>query len=385
MPDNNFTRDTLSGRSERLQLIKLNFDDVIDDLEGIPSSVSTWAATCNEAYIALRVAAESADGQVKGTTTASKEAFKFLKSEYLIVKAIASDIFDDDKERFEYYNFYLPYPPTQDEQLFRIRDVLNENARAVTASLTPVLPTNLVTRLTTALAAATAAGEAKFKAKEAAINAYRFLKTRWNADSKLLKKLYNLCVANWGDDDPRLNLLGYACASQLNTGGGGHVPDAPSGLHLIDSTLAWTSVQGATSYGVSLSSDGGSNWESDIPASSNSQTVPVLEIGKLYYRVRARNAHGFGEYSGTFEYLFGLGNVENFVVESNELTWSPVEFANGYDIQRTTTGEDSWVLIYNSGGLTYHDAPGTGNWSYRIRASYGTVKGEWTEAAVEYS
>jgi hypothetical protein len=170
------------------------------------------------------------------------------------------------------------------------------------------------------------------------------------------------------------------------TPGATGVPEPPSGIHFSDeTTLAWTAVSEATSYGVSISYDGGTHWQSDIPTSTNSTHVPVLSTGKLYYRVRARNANGFGEYSGTFENLFGLSPVEGFAYEDGELTWNAVEFANGYDLERAEAGSGSFALIYNSGGTSYVDSIGSGSWRYRIRSSYGAVKSTWVEIDVVIS
>ncbi|MBS1536872.1 MAG: hypothetical protein JST20_03905, partial [Bacteroidetes bacterium] len=80
------------------------------------------------------------------------------------------------------------------------------------------------------------------------------------------------------------------------------VHGAPSGLHFTDeTTLAWTAIDNATSYGISVSSDGGSNWQADISTPTNSSSVPTVSVGKLYYKVRGHNSTGYGEYSGTFE------------------------------------------------------------------------------------
>jgi hypothetical protein len=157
------------------------------------------------------------------------------------------------------------------------------------------------------------------------------------------------------------------------------VHGAPYGLHFSDSTtLAWTEIDNATSYGVSVSSDGGTNWQADIFTSTNSTQVPTISTGKLFYKVRGHNSTGYGEYSASFEYLFGLDAVENFTENDGEFTWNQVQYANGYDIERAAAGTGSYTLIYNSGDTHFFDSPGSGNWNYRIRASYGITKSEWT-------
>jgi hypothetical protein len=379
LSNNAFTQDTFEVREERTLLIQINAAVTIPLLSGLASEIATWASTCYDVHRAKRALAEVEKNEAVAATTVVKEALAFLKEEYMIVRKFSRNLFASTPERAEGYQLHLPYPNTKSEQLARAQNLVDEHARMVDDDITPRLPDSLATRIETALAACIAAVKAQGDEKGQAGHARMMFDVHWNLETSYLKDIYYLAIATWGDDHINLNDLGFIRKSQMGQGGGGTPPQPPSGLHLNDETLAWTAVPGATSYAVGLSNDGGTHWETDFTTSTNSATVPVIEIGKLYYRVRSRNANGYGDYSGTYEHLFGLAAVENFENTGSDFSWSPVEFANGYDIERSATGEDLWALIFNSGGTSMSNSPGPGNWTYRIRASYGSVKGEWTE------
>jgi hypothetical protein len=384
MPNHNrFSQDTLNERAYRLERIEENLADYATELS-LPTELSTWGATCSTNYSAARSKYLLESSESQEATMILLEKIDFMESEYQIAKNFAFSLYDGEPERLLGLKFDEAFPVAQRNKIERVFHVVKKHARLVAEGVTPILPSALLTRLETAATDAQNAMISRNKESDESEDASEEFKILWANDTKKLAKLFSWCQMIWGTDGENLNNLAFARSSELGHGGGGHPPAAPSGLHLEGETLGWTAVDGATSYGVSLSSDGGTHWESDFTSSSNSTVVPVIEIGKLYYRVRARNAHGYGDYSGTYEYLFGLAAVENFENDGNNFTWSPVQYANGYDIQRTPAGEESWVLIYNSGGLSTSDSPGSGNWMYRIRASYGTVKGEWTELEVGF-
>ncbi|MBS1538465.1 MAG: hypothetical protein JST20_12040 [Bacteroidetes bacterium] len=382
--DNSFTADSISTRLERLQLIELNFPTHSAVLVGLPSEVATWALTCFTVFKDKRNISEVEVNESVGATTATKQAFAFLRSEYSIVKGIAETLFASQQTRYEAYGFNLSYPSKFAEQLSFVEDVLIENTRMIAQSKTPVIEPALITRLSTAVNGCIAALETQAKEKGDVKHARGDLKEEWELDTFNLKALLFRAIATWNDDHINLNDLGFARKSQMGqSGGGGTLPQAPSGLHLDGETLAWTAVTGATSYAVGLSYDGGTHWESDFTTDTNSSTVPVADIGKLYYRVRARNANGYGDYSGTFEHLFGLATVDNFAFANDEFTWNPVEFANGYDIQYSLANEENFVLIFNGNATSFNHTPASGSWTFRIRASYGAMKSEWVEIPVE--
>ena len=382
--DNTFSRDTNSTHEERLSLMQSNFSTHASALSALKPDSIAWAATCYTVFNQKQVAALHLAGLAKGSTTAARNAFKILRKEFFAVQNYAKAEFGIVEDMYEDFVFNLPYPVNQGDQIDIIDAVLLQNTELVAASSPYVLPDLIVDLLTTARADAFTALGAKTEKYRVANKASNIFKAQKKVNITFLNKIYALAVIAWDDDHINLNDLGFARASQMGQGGGGSVPAAPSGLHFTDeSTLAWTAVANATSYGVGLSYDGGSHWENDFTTDTNSTTVPVAEVGKLYYRVRSRNANGYGEYSGTFEKLFGLSAVDNFAFNDNEFTWNPVEFANGYDIQYSAVGEENWVLIFNGNATDFSHTPASGSWTYRIRASYGSIKSEWVEISIE--
>jgi len=198
----------------------------------------------------------------------------------------------------------------------------------------------------------------------------------------LYKELTRLC--NTGKDlFANTNLVKYNNYVIYGSTGSVGVRGTPSNIRFNGSTtLEWDAIDNATSYGVSVSTNQGNSWQADINTNTNSTPVPVLLTGKLFYKVRGRNATGLGEYSAPFERLFGLESVQGFTYNGGTFTWSTVEFATGYEIERAPAGTSNYTLLYNSTGTTYSDNPGSGNWTYRIRPSLGGMKGEWAELNV---
>ena len=67
-----------------------------------------------------------------------------------------------------------------------------------------------------------------------------------------------------------------------------------------DLRIFWDAVEGATSYQLAFSTDGES-WEELYSGEDNFYEYEPPE-GLRYYRVRARNANGYGDWSETVEY-----------------------------------------------------------------------------------
>ena len=231
--DNSFSADTYSIRLERLRLIQLNFPTHSAVLVGLPSEVATWALTCYDVLRAKRSTSEVEANESVGATTATKAAFTFMKSEYLIVKGISETLFVAMPTRFESYGFNLSYPHSYEDQLSFVNNILIENTRMITAGKTPVISSALTTRLSNAIAGCVLALETQDKEKGDAKHARGDLKEEWNLDTLYLKTLLFWSIATWNDDHINLNDFGFARKSQMGqSGGGGTLPQAPSGLHL---------------------------------------------------------------------------------------------------------------------------------------------------------
>jgi hypothetical protein len=182
--------------------------------------VATWAGgTPYTDYTTMRTALAIEEGESQDATAIFLEKLQFMRSEYEIAREIARDLFQI-AEHFIAYGFHLPYPGRQEDQFSRVNQVITVNAARVSALVTPVLPAILITRLQNALTAAQSADDARDDETIEAKIARQDFVVKWDEDSKNLRTLYRWCVMIWGDDDVKLNALGFVRASQQgqNTG-----------------------------------------------------------------------------------------------------------------------------------------------------------------------
>lgn len=380
--NNQFSHDTLADIEFRLERIQTNLAGYSAALS-LPADILTWGATCSTNFSTKRTTFEVEGNEAQAATTELLQKMEILRSEYQIAKLFATQLYEDSPQRLEGLEFDTPFPISQPDQIQRIQNVLDEHSRMITGGITPVFPPMLITRLQTAVSSAVSASSARNTEQQEASHASTEYKIIYTESVKMLRKLYAWAVLVWGDDHINLIDLGFARSSQMGVGGNNATPDAPTLPYFNGSTtLEWTPVDGASSYGVAISTNG-TAWQSDITTPNNFTPVPIALHGKLWYKVRARNANGLGEYSGIFERLFGLVNVQNFAYASGSLTWSAVEFASTYEIERTLGGEaGGYIPIFSAGGTNFNDSPGAGNWTYRIRGVNGGVRGEWVELNV---
>lgn len=124
------------------------------------------------------------------------------------------------------------------------------------------------------------------------------------------------------------------------TSGGGLKP--PTGLkYLIDvNTAVWDAVENATSYELQYSPDG-VNWSDAYGGADNMVYYFPPQEGWAYFRCRARNSNGYGEYSavlktGYYQILPPPANIHAKIEENTDngliLTWDVVPSATSYKI-----------------------------------------------------
>ncbi len=95
-----------------------------------------------------------------------------------------------------------------------------------------------------------------------------------------------------------------------------------------------------------------------------------------------RNAGGLGDYSAPFEHLFGVEPVQGFTYDRGELSWEESEYAILYEVERAPQGTGAYIRIFTGSDTIARDTPPQGTWTYRVRATNGTVKSEWVEVMV---
>ena len=116
----------------------------------------------------------------------------------------------------------------------------------------------------------------------------------------------------------------------------------PTGLkYLIEhNTAVWDAVENATSYELQYSPDG-ADWSEAYGGADNMVYYFPPQEGWAYFRCRARNANGYGEYSevlktGYYQILPPPSNIHAKIEENTDngliLTWDEVPSAAAYKI-----------------------------------------------------
>jgi hypothetical protein len=144
-------------------------------------------------------------------------------------------------------------------------------------------------------------------------------------------------------------------------------------------TFTWTSVAGATSYEIAL--DQVNAPVASVTVTSTNYTPSSLGPGLYYWRVRARNAGGTGDWSATRTLTIESATTafpdrNRFSVTTPVLTWSPITGAVSYEIQIATNAGFSPVFYTRSSlvGLnhTVQTSLANGLFYWRVRARLGS-------------
>lgn len=178
-------------------------------------------------------------------------------------------------------------------------------------------------------------------------------------------------------------------------------PTAPSGLtyperiHFSSVDVSWTAATSSTdypvqSYEVSRSTDGGGSWtvvNAAVTGTSLTAEIPV-GVTAIRFRVRAKDSNGqWGSYvTGTDAavLLSPTLTVPELAMQGQSVavSWSELEGADSYTLQRKADTDADWVQMYTGAGLTFTETAGA--WTsvqYRVQAVFGGVPGGWAQSA----
>lgn len=173
-------------------------------------------------------------------------------------------------------------------------------------------------------------------------------------------------------------------------------PTAPTGLTYPNpittpsAAISWTAATSATDYPVSLyevsySTNGGSSWAvaGTTAETSYSFSVPAGTTS-IMFRVRAQDSNGqWGGYvTGTASQvlLAPTLTVPQIVMQGQSATisWSAIEGADSYTLQRKSSADADWTQVYSGANLSYTETVGT--WTslqYRVQAVFDETPGGW--------
>lgn len=173
-------------------------------------------------------------------------------------------------------------------------------------------------------------------------------------------------------------------------------PTAPTGLTYPNpittpsAAISWTAATSATDYPVSLyevsySTNGGSSWTVAGTTAEVSYTFSITPgTTSIMFRVRAQDSNGqWGVYmTGTASQVLLVPTltVPQMVMQGQSATisWSAIEGADSYTLQRKSSADADWTQVYSGADLSYTETVGT--WTslqYRVQAVFDGTPGGW--------
>ena len=178
-------------------------------------------------------------------------------------------------------------------------------------------------------------------------------------------------------------------------------PTAPSGLS-YPATITTPSVEvtwtAATSnvpdysvsgYQVDVSTNGGSSWTTAGTPTTNSLTYSITPgTTSIMFRVRAKDSNDqWGSYvtgMASQVLLAPTLTVPQMLMQGQQATisWSAIEGADSYTLQRKSSADSDWVQVYSGTALTFLETVGT--WTtvqYRVQAVFDGIPGGWAESS----
>jgi hypothetical protein len=300
---NNFANDTLPEVSDRSSLMQVNIT-ALGATYGVPEVLQTWGSTCSTV---LREAIATANVE-KGEKDVAYEQYQFKVDDaheisVNIKAATIAAVRDSDNgmELLDEYGATGETPRTRMGLQAFIDQYKKTYDRLVTAGDTRVLPEPVVSRLV-------AAGDrmidlwhfAQVERQESA-EAYDILHALQKEYAQKFRAIYTIVVIMAGKYSPDLLLLGFAPA----TPPAGHgQPDKLTGVKAegtADSAVVSCDPSAdATSYQFKYSEDN-DEWFELYSGEENTYTYDPPP-GNRFYKIRARNVHGFSVWSDVVEF-----------------------------------------------------------------------------------
>jgi len=294
--NNDFGNDTLSLRTSRLQAVETNIQPLQSTLSmpqvmvdmGLASRTN-WQNALTKSHVEMA----GANIAYQSMHDADKLTFEY----YLKCKSLVIDLHGNDSMKLRIYGVETAFPRTRKGKLKSVQDLIDGNAALVAQSEPKVLPPAFINQLQTCLNVSNNAFKTLILTeKQQAMTAVDEQNALFDQQTEGLRVMYSWARMSWSKYEPQLLLLGFAPAVRRKGSG---QPDAPENLTYINqegnSLFSWSPCDRATSYQLAYSPDG-EEWEE---AYNGQQTTVQFNpgAGNWIFRVRARNAHGFGDWS----------------------------------------------------------------------------------------
>ncbi len=291
---NNFSLDKQLLRRTRLDKIELFINEFQPELN-LPPELLAWAQSCGTRYETAISEAISKRNQKRGTFAHVKHEDADLSIIYGTVRTMAQGLYHGHDDYFDDYHFDKPFPRARAARIDRSEHVIEVAQRHRDEGLPFALPATVTDKLQYAVdelqTAVADADKKRYDYEHAALAAREI----YDADTPKLRQLRSWALLVWSKFDVNFHRLGMVTSKKRRAG----YPPPVENLSVTQDggtvKISWDETPRAVSYEIEWSPDS-KDWDElfDTNATSYSYTPPP---GKRYYRVRAHNLRGFGDWS----------------------------------------------------------------------------------------
>ncbi len=375
--NNSFTIDTYGVRSTRLLMISNNIDDYEVELE-IEADMLSWAQDTYQNWQDELADRSVERGQKLEAYQTRDEASEALYDKYVRAKELLISRYGEDDQNLATYGVDVPVPTRKPDIINKAYELIRGNEVQTAAGDPKALPAGMINNLKTLADDAADKQEIAKKEKSEMKEATQTLHNLYDTDSDRLSSLLNWVLMYWAKNDPRLELFGFV---PYTAHGGGQTPDAPQNLayDMGSGQFSWDAVETATSYQLAYRATGSDDdWEEAYKGADTSVTFDPGN-GDWEFRVRARNEHGYGDWSILIAVSIGLQPPQIWELVYNPSTnkvtlqWHASIGADYHDVYQSVVplgqGAGDFTMIESIAGQVYqHDVS-----TYDVREYYYVI------------
>lgn len=209
--NNNFAKDTFSNRFLRFKGLSHNIEEYAIDL-GLLDDMLLWAKEADAKWTKIFIGADIDESEEAGEYSMFhyefRECYKFFNgAKKLLLSMIANS--DDANEIIEEYGIKGSTSRVHKLLMQAMERMITTGEKLRAEGDDRVLPVNIATQLEEKHANLVQLWYAAIEKKRYAREKVRLRRARFDDDTRKLKFLYSLCVMKWGNNDLRLNSLGF--------------------------------------------------------------------------------------------------------------------------------------------------------------------------------
>jgi len=302
--DNGFTVDSTASRGERLQSVSSNIDTYAAEL-GITGSRLTWYQDASDEWDTAVAKTITESGEKEDAVEDFNRYVDEVTQYYVAARKMMENIIYEyggkPDEFIVRYGFKGESPRSYYDLGSKIKAWIDTDTK-LKAMVPPdprVAPDAVTTTLSDMGIQMDALYDAALAERSESDAAFAAKHELFAQGSYQLNILLSAATLVWGNDDPRLRLLGFCPKSEIWTE---KKPPAPKDLAFDEGTFSWSAVEGADSYQLQYRiSQTAGDWSTFYEGVETSTTEKPAEAGSYDIRVRAIAGEKLGAWSGVIE------------------------------------------------------------------------------------